>query len=148
MARSSHTADPTRTAAFVTGIFYLITFAASIPAALMLAPILTDPAYIVGPGADQQILLACLLDLVNALACIGSAVAVFSVLRRHQETLALGFVATRMLEAAVIVTGIVSLLAVVTIRETGPAKVQVTFSAPFRASAAWLLPYLPGTTPA
>lgn len=114
-------ADPTRRAAFASGIFYLITFASSIPAALMLAPILTDPAYILGAGADSQIMLACLLDLVNALTCIGSAVAVFSVLKRYHESLALGFVTTRLFEAATIVIGVVSLLAVVSIRQAGPA---------------------------
>ncbi|MFN8120791.1 MAG: DUF4386 domain-containing protein [Thermoleophilia bacterium] len=121
MARSPHAADPTRMAAFASGLFYLITFVASIPAALMLAPVLNDPGYILGPGVDLQIRLACLLDLVNALACIGSAVAVFSVLRRHHESLALGFVMTRAFEAATIVIGVVSLLAVVTLRQDGPA---------------------------
>ncbi len=120
MARTT-AADPTRRAAFASGLFYLITFASSIPAALLLAPVLTDPGYIVGPGSDTQILVACLLDLVNALTCVGSAVAVFSVLRRHHESLALGFVATRLIEAAVIVPGICALLAVVSIRQAGPA---------------------------
>jgi hypothetical protein len=120
MAHPRPAADPTRKAAFASGIFYLITFAASIPAALMLAPILTDPAYILSPGADSQVMLACLLDLVNALAAIGSAVAVFSVLRHYQEGLALGFVTTRMFEAATIVVGIVCLLAVVSMRQAGP----------------------------
>ncbi|MFN8628959.1 MAG: DUF4386 domain-containing protein [Chloroflexota bacterium] len=123
MARTTSTAkDPTRRAAFVSGLFYLITFAASIPAALLLAPVLTDPGYIVGRGQDSQILLACLLDLVNAIGCIGSAVAVFSVLKRHHESLALGFVTTRLLEAAVIIPGICALLAVVSIRQAGAAS--------------------------
>lgn len=122
MARPTQpTTDVTRRAAFASGVFYLITFAASIPAALLLAPILTDPAYIVGPGQDTQVLVACLLDLTNALACIGSAVAVYSVLRRYHESLALGFVATRLLEAAIIVPGICALLAVVSIRQAGAA---------------------------
>ena len=122
MARTNRlTADPTRRAAFAGGLFYLITFASSIPAALLLAPILTDPGYIVGPGADRQIMLACLLDLVNALTAVGSAVAVFSVIKRQHEGLALGFVTTRLFEAATIVVGIVSLLAVVSIRQAGPA---------------------------
>ncbi len=122
MARStSPAADPTRKAAFASGLFYLITFASSIPAALMLAPILTDPGYIVGPGQDAQILVAGLLDLTNALAAIGSAVAVFSVLKRHHESLALGFVTTRLLEAAIIIPGICALLAAVSIRQAGPA---------------------------
>lgn len=114
-------ADPTRTAAFASGIFYLITFAASIPAALLLAPILTDPGYIVGPGSDAQIRVAGLLDLVNALGCIGSAVAVYPVLRRFHRSFALGFVTTRLLEAAIIVPGICALLAVVAIRQAGAA---------------------------
>jgi Domain of unknown function (DUF4386) len=122
MARNTRLrADPTRKAAFASGVFYLITFASSIPAYLLLEPILTNPAYILGAGADQQVLVACLLDLVNALACIGSAVAVFSVIKRQHEGLALGFISTRMFEAATIVVGIVSLLAVVSIRQAGPA---------------------------
>jgi hypothetical protein len=122
MARTTRPpTDPTRRAAFASGLFYLITFASSIPAALLLAPILTDPGYIVGPGRDGEILLACLLDLVNALTAVGSAVAVFSILRRNHESLALGFVTTRMIEAAVIIPGIIALLAVASIRQAGPA---------------------------
>jgi Domain of unknown function (DUF4386) len=41
------------------------------------------------------------------------------VLRRHSETLALGFVTTRLFEAAVIVIGVVSLLTVVSLRQPG-----------------------------
>lgn len=123
MARTSRPpADPTRRAAFASGVFYLITFASSIPAALMLAPILTDAAYIVGPGeADTQILVACLLDLTNALTGIGSAVAVYSVMRRFHGSLALGFVTTRLLEAAIIVPGVCALLAAISIRQAGAA---------------------------
>jgi hypothetical protein len=115
------TADPIRRAAFASGVFYLITFASSIPAFFLISPVLSDPAYIVGPGADSQVMLGCLLDLINALTAVGSAVAVFFVLRRQSESLALGFVTTRMFEAATIVIGICALLAVVSIRQAGPA---------------------------
>ncbi|HEU0243650.1 MAG TPA: DUF4386 domain-containing protein [Candidatus Limnocylindrales bacterium] len=121
MARSTQSTDPTRKAAFASGVFYLITFAASIPAALLLAPILTDPGFITGTGGDTQILVACVLDFINAITAIGSAVAVYSVLRRSHESLALGFVATRLLEAAIIVPGICALLAVTSIRQAGAA---------------------------
>ncbi len=110
-------ADWTRNYARAAGIFYLITFAASIPAAFyFLSPVLDDPAYIVGSGADTRVIVGCLLDVVNALACIGTAVAVYPVVRRVNESLALGFVTTRMLEATIIMIGVVSLLAVVTLR--------------------------------
>lgn len=109
--------DPTRGYARAAGLLYLLTFAASIPAWLMLDPILTDPDYILGPGQDGQIVTGGLLDFVNALAAIGTAVAVYPVARRANQSLALGFVTTRLLEAAIIMVGVVSLLAVVTLRQ-------------------------------
>lgn len=108
-----------RKVALVGGAFYLLTFLASIPALFLIGPVLDDPSYIVSSGADAQVTLGASLDLVNALACIGSAVALFPVLKRHSEALALGFVTTRMFEAAVIVIGVVSILTVVTLRQPG-----------------------------
>ncbi|MDQ4035115.1 MAG: DUF4386 domain-containing protein [Chloroflexota bacterium] len=109
-----------RRTALVAGILYLITFASSIPAVFLLDPVLSNPDYVVGPGADTQVRLGALLDLVNALACIGTAVALYSVVRRQHEGLALGFVTTRVFEAAVIAIGVVSLLAVVSLRQDPP----------------------------
>ncbi len=110
--------DPLRKTAMLGGALYLLTFASSIPARFFfLDPVLSDADYIVGPGADTRVLVGGLLDLVNALACIGTAVVLFRVLKRQNETLALGFVTSRLLEAAIISVGIVSLLAVVTLRQ-------------------------------
>lgn len=109
--------DWTRKHSFATGTLYLITFAASIPALFyFLTPVLDDPNYIIGSGADTRVIIGCLLDAVTALAGIGTAVAVYPVVRRQNESLALGFVTTRMFEAAAIMIGVVSLLAVVTLR--------------------------------
>lgn len=125
--------DWTRNYALVAGVAYIITFAASMPAVPLLGPILNDPNYILGAGDDTRIGIACLLDTINAIACIVTAVAVFPVVRRQNESFALGFVASRLMEAAVIVTGIVSLLAVVTLRQdlagapgTDAASLQTT----------------------
>lgn len=107
-----------RATALLGGVLYLITFAASIPAAaVLLTPVVTDPLYVLGAGADTQVVVGCLLDIVNALAAIGTAVVLFPVVKRQNETLALGFVASRILEAAIIFVGIVSLLAVVALRQ-------------------------------
>lgn len=111
---------PRRTA-FVAGAFYLITFASSIPAVFFLAPVLDDPAYVIGAGADTRVLFGLLLDMVNVVAAIGTAVALFPLLKRQSEGLALGFVTSRVMEAAVIMVGVVSLLAVVTLRQEGAA---------------------------
>jgi hypothetical protein len=126
MTNSTHTApvprgrmDSIRRTALVAGILYLVTFLSSIPAYFLLGPVLSNPDYIVSAGADAQVSLGALLDLVNALACIGTAVALFSLVKRQHEGLALGFVTTRMFEAAVIAIGVVSLLSVVTLRQPG-----------------------------
>ena len=109
--------DPTRKTAFVGGAFYVITFAASIPALFLIGPVLNNTDYIVSSGTDTRVLWGCFLDLVNALACIGSAVALFSVVKRQHEGFALGFVTSRIVEAVFIVIGVVSLLSVVSLRQ-------------------------------
>lgn len=121
------TRDPMRNNTRAAGIFYLLTFAASIPALLLLHPVLNDPGYIVGAGQDGQVLWGCLLDVVTALTGIGSAVAIFPIARRVNQSLALGFVLSRMVEAAVILIGVVALLTVVTLRQdVGGAAADVS----------------------
>jgi hypothetical protein len=110
------TMDRTRRVAFVAGILYLLTFIAAIPASILLPPLLSGANYITGPGADAPIGLAAVLEMVNVLACIGTAVAVFSIVKRQSESLAIGFVATRLFEAGVIAVGVVSILAVASLR--------------------------------
>jgi hypothetical protein len=101
----------------VAGVFYLITFVASIPAVALLGPVLHNPDYIVSAGSDTRVIWGCLLDVVNAIACVGTAVTLFPVVKRQNEATALGFVTSRVLEAAIIVIGVVSLLSVVTLRQ-------------------------------
>jgi Domain of unknown function (DUF4386) len=110
-----------RKTALAGGILYLITFIGSIPAAILVGPVLDNPNYITSAGADQQVAFGLVLELVNALACFGCAVALFSVVKRVHEGLAIGYVTTRMFEAAVITTGVVSLLAVISLRQQGAA---------------------------
>ncbi len=110
--------DPMRQTAFLGGLLYVITFAASIPAAFyFLAPVLDNPDYVLGSGSDARVITGGLLDVVTAIAGIGTAVVLFPVVRRQNRTLALGFVTSRLLEAAIIVIGVVSLLAIVTLRK-------------------------------
>ncbi|MEP6762187.1 MAG: DUF4386 family protein, partial [Sporichthyaceae bacterium] len=83
--------DPMRNHARAAGIFYLITFASSIPALILLGPVLHNANYITGAGQDTRVLWGCLLDAVNALTAVGSAVALFPVVKRQNESMALGF---------------------------------------------------------
>src|SRR5690349_16093886 len=106
-----------RTNARAGGIFYLLTFAASLPAFVLLNSILKDPGFITGASHDTQVMVACLFDFITALAGIGSAVAVFPIARRANESLALGFVMSRTLQAAVVMIGVLALLTVVVLHQ-------------------------------
>lgn len=63
-----------RKTALVAGVLYPVAFVSSIPAFFLIEPVLTDPSYIVSSGVDTQITAGAFLDLVNALACIGTSV--------------------------------------------------------------------------
>src|SRR5919202_3502026 len=99
------------------GLFYLLTFV-SIPT-LALYRSVRGPNFVAGPGPDGPVMLGVLLEMVVALAGIGTAVALYPIVRRQGEARAVGFVATRVLEAATIYVGIVSLMSIVTLRQTG-----------------------------
>jgi len=110
--------DSTRKIAFVAGALFVITFIASIPAALFLySPVLDHANYIVGAGADSRIALGAFLEMILIVANIGTAVVLFPILKRQNEGLALGYVAARIVESTFIGIGIVSLLAIVTLRQ-------------------------------
>jgi hypothetical protein len=106
----------------VFGVLYLITFITSIPALFVFfAPVLDDPRYILGPGADTSVAWGAFLEMILIIAQIGTAVVVFPLLRRQNEILALGYVTARVMESVFTAVGIVSLLTIVTLRQEATA---------------------------
>lgn len=111
------TLDSNRKTSLVAGILYLLTFV-SIPTLSLYIPI-HDPNYILGPGPDTNVIIGNILEIIVALACIGSAVALYPILKKQNEGAALGLVGARVLEAGAIFAGVMFLLTVVTLRQTG-----------------------------
>ena len=110
--------DSTRRTAFIAGALFVITFITSIPAVLVFySPLLSHPGYIAGAGADHRIAFGALLEMILIVANIGTAVVLFPILKRQNEGLALGYVTARVIESTFIAIGIVSLLAIVTLRQ-------------------------------
>jgi hypothetical protein len=108
--------DSTRKTALVAGIFYLLTFV-SIPTLGLYGSMKTDHHFITSSGSSTGVLWGVFLEVIVGLAGIGTAVALFPVVRRQNEGMALGFVAVRTLEAAMIFTGAVSILSLVHLRQ-------------------------------
>ena len=109
--------SPLRKTALVAGVLYLLTFV-SIPTLYLYVPV-HDPRYILGPGPDTGVLVGGVLEVIVALAGIGTAVALYPVLKRQNEGVALGFVGSRVLEAAGILAGVACLLSIVSLRQAG-----------------------------
>src|ERR687898_1357720 len=110
----------TRKTARIAGWLFIVTFVVGIPPALALyLPVLDDARYVLGGGADTRIALGAFLEMVLIVANIGTAVVLFPVLKRQSEGLALGYVTARLVECAFIAVGILSVLAVVTLRQDG-----------------------------
>jgi len=101
----------------VAGAFYLLTFI-SIPTLALYAGV-HDPSFIVGPGPDTGVLFGGILEIIVALAGIGTAVALYPVVKRQSEGRALGFVASRVVEGSAIFVGVACLLTLVTLRQAG-----------------------------
>ena len=106
-----------RKTSLVAGVFYLLTFV-SIPT-LGLYGSVRGPNYILSSGPDTPVILGAILEMIVALAGIGTAVTLYPVLKKQNKGRALGFVSSRVLEAATIYAGIVSLLSIVTLRQAG-----------------------------
>ena len=103
--------------ALVAGVCYIISFV-SIPT-LLLYTAVHEPNFIVGPGPDTPVLIGGVLEMIVALAGLGSAVALYPIVKRQNQGMALGLVGTRTIEGAVIVVGVACLLTVVTLRQAG-----------------------------
>jgi len=97
---------------------FVITFITAIPPVFVFyVPVLDDPRYIVGAGADNSVALGAFLELILIIANIGTAVVLYPLVKRQNEILALGYVTARVVECTFIAVGILSLLSIVTLRQ-------------------------------
>ena len=115
--RIGSSAQPHRKTALVAGVLYLLTFV-SIPTLFIYGPV-KSANYIVGAGPDTGAIIGAILEIIVALAGIGTAVVLFPVLKKQNEAAALGLVASRILESGTIFVGVVFLMSIVTLRQTG-----------------------------
>lgn len=131
---------PSRRVALITGALYLVTFATSIPALALKRSFLHDG------GSVALMHWAVMLEVILALACVGTAVAFYPIGRQHNPALAVGFVASRGLEAAAVFTGAITLVAIGAVRTSGSNVAAVDAALIAVHDAAFLLG--PGFMPA
>ena len=98
------------------GVLYLLTFV-SIPTVALYGSIHL-PGYITGSSSDTPVIIGGILEIIVALAGIGTAVVLYPVLRKQNESASLGLVAARVLESGTIFVGVAFLLSIVTLHQT------------------------------
>lgn len=113
--------NSTRRYSLAAGLLFFLTHVTSIPALLFYGPALKDPRFIAGHAPNAPVLFGALLEVILALANIGTAVALFPVTRRRHEAAAIGYLGLRTLESAVIAVGVVPILAMVAIKQQAVA---------------------------
>jgi hypothetical protein len=118
--------DSTRKTALAVGVLFILTFITSIAGVVAYGPVLSDPNYITSAGADTRVFLGAFLELLLIVTNIGCAVVLFPLLKRTNEGLALGYVAARIVECTFILIGLLSVLAIVTLRQTATAADAVS----------------------
>lgn len=99
------------------GLLYLFTFV-SIPTLSLYAQV-KSAGYVVGAGPDTAAIAGGILEIIVALASIGTATVLYKILKKQNEILALSLVASRVLEASTIFVGVAFILSIVTLRQTG-----------------------------
>jgi len=109
--------DPMRKSALAVGVLFILTFVTSIAGAILYGPVLGDPTYVTGAGADSRVLLGALFELFLIVTNIGCALVLYPILKSQNEAISLGYVAARIMECTFILVGILAVLAVVTLRQ-------------------------------
>lgn len=108
------------------GLLYLLTFV-SIPTLSIYGPV-KSAGYILGVGPDTGAVLGGLSEVIVALAGIATAVVLYPILKKQNVTLALGLVASRILEASAIFVGVAFILTIVSLRQEGAGDAALPVS--------------------
>jgi hypothetical protein len=114
---SATVASSDRKISLAAGVAYVLTFV-SIPT-LALYNSVKGTNYVLGSGPDTAAIVGGLLEITVALAGIATAVILFPLLKKQNESFALGLVAARILESGTIFVGVAFLLSIVTLRQDG-----------------------------
>ncbi len=111
-------AKTTMTTARVVGVLFLVATASYIAGTQLIESVLSAPDYLAGVHADRiRVVAGALLVLVDAAAVVGIAVAMFPILKRRHESFALGYVGFRVIEAALLVVGVLGPLSLIALSQ-------------------------------
>ena len=108
--------NTSRKIAIIVGVLFILAAVTAIVGLVLYGPILNDPDYIIkGSANETQVIWGAFFEIIVALSLIGISITMFPILKKHNESLALGYVCFRLLESTIIIIGIMSILSIVTL---------------------------------
>jgi len=106
-----------RKTAIIVGVLFLLGFAGTF-GPVMVKPILDSPSYLAELSQNKNlVLVGALFQLIMAFACAGIAIALYPILKRHSEALALGAVGFRIMENIFQIVAALALLSLLTLSQ-------------------------------
>ena len=107
-----------RDIAIIVGVLYILAAVTAIVGLTLYQPVLNDPDYIIkGTANETQIVWGAVNELILAFSVIGTSVMMFPIVNKENESIAIGYICFRLLEATLIIIGIISLLSIVTLSQ-------------------------------
>ena len=106
-----------KTARIIGALFIIATVAYSL-SVILLDPILGGSDYLTKASANENlVIIGALLVLIDAVAVAGIAIVIYPVLKKHNETLALGYVGARIVECVLFIVVVISTLTLLTLSQ-------------------------------
>ncbi len=105
-------------AARLVGILFILAAVTAVIGLLLYDPILNESDYLTaGAEHSRQVVLGAVLELILVVSAVGTATTMYPILKKYDGTIALWHVCFRFLEAVVIIIGIISVLALLTLSQ-------------------------------
>jgi len=110
--------NSSRKTAIIVGVLFLIAYLGIFLGSAFYTPILDAPDYLSNVYPNRtQVIIGMLIELINDAAVIGIAVMLFPILRKHSESMALGYVGFRVIEAVMLIASKNSILSLITLSQ-------------------------------
>jgi hypothetical protein len=104
--------DPNRKTAIIVGVLFINAMVSSMPRYFLLDPILDAPDYLINVSTNEnRMIIGTLSFFILAVTLVGIAIVIYPILKKHNESLALGYVATRIIESVLFIVAIIAILA-------------------------------------
>jgi hypothetical protein len=110
--------NSSRKTARIVGVLFITAMVTGMLRYFILDPTLDAPDYLINVSANEsQVIIGVLFFYIMAVAVVGIAIVIYPILKKHNEALALGYVAARIVEGVLFLVAILAILTLWTLSQ-------------------------------